>query len=122
MEGSYGASVRALVAVISELRRQTLALADAVEAGFGRHPDVEIYLSQPGLGPVLGAPTTPAGLGEPLITRRCVPWATGSSASCTAACAATSAMTRPAPGSSALWSREPPDRSAHRTAVNQELT
>jgi len=47
--------VRALVAVISELRRQTLALAGAVEAGFGRHPDVEIYLSQPGLGPVLGA-------------------------------------------------------------------
>jgi transposase len=55
VEGAYGASVRALVAVISELRRQTLALAGAVEAGFGRHPDVEIYLSQPGLGPVLGA-------------------------------------------------------------------
>jgi len=50
VEGAYGASVRALVAVISELRRQTLALADAVEAGFGRHPDVEIYLSQPGSG------------------------------------------------------------------------
>src|SRR5450759_2747095 len=55
VEGAYGASVRALVAVISELRHQTLALAGAVEAGFGRHPDVEIYLSQPGLGPVLGA-------------------------------------------------------------------
>jgi transposase len=26
-----------------------------VEADFGRHPDAEIYLSQPGLGPVLGA-------------------------------------------------------------------
>jgi transposase len=26
-----------------------------VEAGFGRHPDAEIYLSQPGLGPILGA-------------------------------------------------------------------
>src|SRR5664280_973753 len=55
VEDAYGASLRALVAVISELRRQTLALAGAVEAGFGRHPDVEIYLSQPGLGPVLGA-------------------------------------------------------------------
>src|SRR5674476_1053779 len=55
VEDAYGASVRALVAVISELRHQTLALAGAVEAGFGRHPDVEIYLSQPGLGPVLGA-------------------------------------------------------------------
>jgi transposase len=26
-----------------------------VEADFGRHPDAEIYLSQPGLGPILGA-------------------------------------------------------------------
>ena len=26
-----------------------------VEAYFGRHPDAEIYLSQPGLGAVLGA-------------------------------------------------------------------
>jgi transposase len=26
-----------------------------VEAGFGQHPDTEIYLSQPGLGPILGA-------------------------------------------------------------------
>ena len=25
-----------------------------MEADFGRHPDAEIYLSQPGLGPVLG--------------------------------------------------------------------
>jgi len=55
VEGAYGASVRALVAVISELRRQTLMLAGEVEAGFGRHRDAEIYLSQPGLGPVLGA-------------------------------------------------------------------
>ncbi len=26
-----------------------------MEAGFGRHPDAELYLSQPGLGPVLAA-------------------------------------------------------------------
>jgi hypothetical protein len=26
-----------------------------VEQGFGQHPDAEIYLSQPGLGVVLGA-------------------------------------------------------------------
>ena len=26
-----------------------------MEADFGRHPDAEIYLSQPGLGPILGA-------------------------------------------------------------------
>ena len=53
--GAYAASVKALVAVIAELVTQTEALRGEVEAGFGRHPDAEIYLSQPGLGPVLGA-------------------------------------------------------------------
>ena len=47
--------MRALVAVIAELVAQIEVLAGEVEAGFGRHPDAEIYLSQPGLGPVLGA-------------------------------------------------------------------
>ena len=53
--GAYGATVRALVAVIAELIRQEQALQGEVEAGFGRHRDAEIYLSQPGLGPVLAA-------------------------------------------------------------------
>ena len=53
--GAYTASVKALVAVIAELVTQTAVLRGEVEAGFGRHPDAEIYLSQPGLGPVLGA-------------------------------------------------------------------
>jgi transposase len=53
--GAYTASVKALVAVITELVAQTEVLRSEVEAGFGRHPDAEIYLSQPGLGPVLGA-------------------------------------------------------------------
>jgi transposase len=53
--GAYTASVKALVAVITELVAQTEVLRGEVEAGFGRHPDAEIYLSQPGLGPVLGA-------------------------------------------------------------------
>jgi Transposase IS116/IS110/IS902 family len=53
--GAYTASVKALVAVITELVTQTEVLRGEVEAGFGRHPDAEIYLSQPGLGPVLGA-------------------------------------------------------------------
>jgi transposase len=53
--GAYTASVKALIAVISELVAQTETLHGEVEAGFGRHPDAEIYLSQPGLGPVLGA-------------------------------------------------------------------
>ena len=41
--------------MISELVRQTEVLRGEVETGFGRHPDAEIYLSQPGLGAVLGA-------------------------------------------------------------------
>jgi Transposase/Transposase IS116/IS110/IS902 family len=53
--GAYAAAAQALIAVITELARQTAVLQDEVEAGFGRHPDVEIYLSQPGLGQVLGA-------------------------------------------------------------------
>jgi hypothetical protein len=53
--GAYAASVKALVAVIGELARQCAVLQGEVAAGFGRHPDVEIYLSQPGLGDVLGA-------------------------------------------------------------------
>jgi Transposase/Transposase IS116/IS110/IS902 family len=52
---AYAASVKALVAVIGELARQCEVLRGEVEAGFGRHPDAEIYLSQPGLGQILGA-------------------------------------------------------------------
>jgi Transposase/Transposase IS116/IS110/IS902 family len=52
---AYAAAAQALIAVITELARQTLVLAGEVETGFGRHPDVEIYLSQPGLGQILGA-------------------------------------------------------------------
>jgi len=52
---AYAASVAALVAVLNELSRQVDALAEQVGAGFGRHPDAEIYLSQPGLGEILGA-------------------------------------------------------------------
>jgi transposase len=52
---AYAASTRALVAVISELARQVSVLEGEVQAGFGRHPDVEIYRGQPGLGTILGA-------------------------------------------------------------------
>ena len=34
---------------------KTEVLARQVEQGFGQHPDVEIYRSQPGLGMILGA-------------------------------------------------------------------
>jgi transposase len=52
---AYATAVRSLVAVIHALVTQIEALRGEVEAGFGRHPDAEIYLSQPGLGPILGA-------------------------------------------------------------------
>jgi len=52
---AYGATVSALAAVLRELNRQIERLGAEVQASFGRHPDAEIYLSQPGLGTVLGA-------------------------------------------------------------------
>ena len=52
---AYSASTSALVAVITELSQQVSVLAEQVGEGFGRHPDAEIYLSQPGLGEILGA-------------------------------------------------------------------
>ncbi|MGQ0625242.1 MAG: IS110 family transposase [Sporichthyaceae bacterium] len=52
---AYAAAAGALVAVLITLSAQEQVLAEAVEAGFGQHPDAEIYRSQPGLGTVLGA-------------------------------------------------------------------
>jgi transposase len=52
---AYAASASALIAVLSALVEQTEVLAGQVEQGFGRHPDAEIYRSQPGLGVILGA-------------------------------------------------------------------
>jgi transposase len=49
------ASARALIAVIAVLSEQVGMLEGEVGAYFGRHPDAEIYLSQPGIGSVLGA-------------------------------------------------------------------
>ena len=52
---AYAATVRAQVAILLTLRSQIKALEEQVQAHFGTHPDAEIYLSQPGLGPILGA-------------------------------------------------------------------
>jgi len=52
---AYGATVRALAALITTSNEQITALEGQAEACFGQHPDAEIYLSQPGLGAVLGA-------------------------------------------------------------------
>lgn len=53
--GAYAATVRAQVAILAVLNAQVEAMQGQVEAHFGQHPDAEIYLSQPGLGAVLGA-------------------------------------------------------------------
>jgi transposase len=52
---AYAVSVRALVALLATLNEQVTILQGQVEEHFGRHPDAEIILSQPGLGAVLGA-------------------------------------------------------------------
>ncbi|MFC4857257.1 IS110 family transposase [Actinophytocola glycyrrhizae] len=52
---AYAASVQALIAVLTVLDTQVKTLQGQVEAYFGQHPAAEIVLSQPGLGPVLGA-------------------------------------------------------------------
>ena len=52
---AYASTVRALVAVITTLNTEIKALEGEVEAHFGRHPDAEVILSQPGIGVVLGA-------------------------------------------------------------------
>jgi transposase len=52
---AMGASVAALVAVISELRRQTERLEAELADRFESHPDAKIIRSLPGLGMILGA-------------------------------------------------------------------
>jgi len=55
LTAAYAATVRSLIAVITALNEQVKVLEAQVREHFGRHPDAEIILSQPGLGPVLGA-------------------------------------------------------------------
>jgi transposase len=52
---AYRATVRAQVAILTTLNTEIKNMEEQVEAHFGKHPDAEIYLSQPGLGVVLGA-------------------------------------------------------------------
>jgi transposase len=55
LTAAYAATVRSLIAVIATLNEQVKILQGQVGEHFGRHPDAEIYLSQPGMGAVLGA-------------------------------------------------------------------
>ena len=52
---AYAAAVQAAAAVLTTLNEQIRRLEAQVEAHFLQHPDAEIYLSQPGIGPVNGA-------------------------------------------------------------------
>ena len=55
LTAAYAVTVRALVAVIDALNEQVKILEQQVRDHFGRHPDAEVIVSQPGMGPVLGA-------------------------------------------------------------------
>jgi transposase len=52
---AYAVTTRSAVVVLATLDEQVKILEKQVDAHFGRHPDAEIVLSQPGLGPLLGA-------------------------------------------------------------------
>ena len=55
VEDAYGTTVASLVRIIAETNRQITELEATLHTRFGEHPDAVIYLSQPGLGTVLGA-------------------------------------------------------------------
>lgn len=52
---AYAVTTRSAVAVLATLDEQVKLLEKQVEESFGRHPDAEIILSQPGIGSVIGA-------------------------------------------------------------------
>ena len=52
---AYGATTTATVRIIRELNNHIKELETVLEDCFEQHPDAAIYLSQPGLGDVLGA-------------------------------------------------------------------
>jgi hypothetical protein len=55
LAAAYAATARSLIAVIITLNEQVKALEEQVKDHFGRHPDAEIIMSQPGMGAILGA-------------------------------------------------------------------
>lgn len=55
VQKAYAAIVTGQIRLITALNTEIDALGEVVAEHFGRHRDAEIYLSQPGLGMVLGA-------------------------------------------------------------------
>lgn len=52
---AYASTMRAQVTILATLNAEIRVMQEQVDASFGQHADAEIYLSQPGLGRVLGA-------------------------------------------------------------------
>jgi transposase len=55
VQAAYAAIVVSQARIVATLNTQIEEMAAVVDAHFGRHPDAEIYASQPGLGVVLAA-------------------------------------------------------------------
>jgi transposase len=55
LESAYAVVAGTQIRLLSGIITQLPELEEVLGAGFGRHPDAEIYTSQPGLGVVLGA-------------------------------------------------------------------
>jgi hypothetical protein len=55
VQTAFAAIVTGQVRLIEALNAQIAALGEVVTEHFGRHPDADLYTSQPGLGVVLGA-------------------------------------------------------------------
>jgi transposase len=55
MTAAFAATTRSTVAIIAELNTQIAALETELVDHFEQHPDADIYLSQPGIGVILGA-------------------------------------------------------------------
>src|ERR1700757_1614664 len=55
VSAAFGDTTRAAVGIIAELNRQIAELETSLAEHFEKHWDADIYLSQPGLGVVLGA-------------------------------------------------------------------
>jgi len=52
---AYGSSVLAIAGIVRTMTAQIDRLGTELNARFEEHPDAEVILSLPGLGPVLGA-------------------------------------------------------------------
>ena len=52
---AYGAATSATINIVVELTHQISAVESELAEHFRTHPDADIYLSQPGIGVILGA-------------------------------------------------------------------